>query len=488
MFKRIKNHYEITILSCIIFYISFLLFYKLWVQSFWIDEWYSSYVAKYMSLEWLYKSKYFLFEWLQALCFKIWWFTDFWARFPSVIAHIFSVLLMYLIPTKLCKNKYVWLFSALLFGVLYWELWRWRDARFYALLQCIFLLWMYLTVLWTEKWKVLYLNLAIILAGIWMMFHPFLYCLTAIIWLMFISQYKKLRDFKTLFSKKYLSTWILIIIWLVWLVVYWTLWSVMKWELTNQLSRDAKKYYFSFYSKHLWWELGIISVLWIIWMFWFILKKKVKEWILFLLPLLLFMYALVIRGYLMHSRYALLIFPLLILSSTIFVYDIIKLLKNNYEKSVVLIVLLLIVWFTAHIQILPQTYYYFDYTSPQPDFKSAYASIPDKSKVISWFPTLCDWYYSDRGECIYSIRVDLVHDWKSKIKEKKEESYTKIPYIDDISQLRPGTYYFVMDDLTTNSSDINWKLYKQISDKWKRVYDSWDKKYKYIAVMKVVIK
>ena len=289
-----KNHVAI-ILSCIIWYCAYLLLYKLWLQSLWIDEWYSSYVSKYMTLEWLHKSKYFLFEWLQVLFFKIWWFSDFWARFPSVIAHILSILLMYFIPYKLCKNKYVWLFSALIFGLLYREIGRWRDARFYSLLQFLFLWWISTIIQWIETKKTIYLNSTIILTCLWVIFHPFLYVLWVILLWTFLLQYKKIWDFKSLFSKKFLSTWILVIILWICAIVYGTLWWVLNWSLTNWLSFKMKKQYFIFYSSHLWKNLWILCIMWLLWMIHFFIKKSFREVMLFFVPFVLFIYALVIK-------------------------------------------------------------------------------------------------------------------------------------------------------------------------------------------------
>jgi 4-amino-4-deoxy-L-arabinose transferase-like glycosyltransferase len=52
---------------------------------------------------------------LQALSFKFAGISDFTARFPSVIFQLWSVLLMYLIPYKLTRNKYIGLISAAVF-------------------------------------------------------------------------------------------------------------------------------------------------------------------------------------------------------------------------------------------------------------------------------------------------------------------------------------------------------------------------------------
>lgn len=486
MISRIKKNHVSIIFTCIICYCTYLLIYKLWFQSLRIDEWYSSYVSKYMSIDWLYKSKYFLFEWLQVLFFKIGWIDDYWARVPSILAHIWNILLMYFIPYKLAKNKYVWLFSSLIFGLLYRELGWWRDARFYALLQLLFLWWIALIIKRIETKNTAYLNSAIILSGLWMIFHPFLYILWAILFVTILRQYKKIRDFKSLSSKKYLTTRILIIIWLVWVIIYWTLLWTMKWSLTSGLPFKTQLNYFSFYNSHLRTNLWLLYIIWLLWMIHFFIKRSYWEIILFFIPLILFIYALTIKWYLMHSRYALLIFPIIILSASIFIYDIIKAVWNKYTKWCILAIILIWTICTAKFQFLPSENYYFDYTSPQPDFKWAYKAIPNNQNVISGFPTLCDWYYSDRWTCINAIRVDLVHDWKSKVTKRESESYTNIPYISSLDDLYPWQYYFVIDNLTNKSGDINEILFNQISKHGQVIFESGES-YNNIMVFKVLI-
>jgi hypothetical protein len=72
-------------------------------------------------------------------------------------------------------------------------------------------------------------------------------------------------------------------------------------------------------------------------------RKKIKEILFIVVPFVLFMYAIVMIGYLMHSRYALLIFPLMIMSTCIFAYDIFKLLKNKYLKVVFSIIIVVVI-------------------------------------------------------------------------------------------------------------------------------------------------
>lgn len=486
MLKRIKKHHIAIILGWILVYLAVILFYNLWVQSFWIDEGYSTYTSKDMILNWFYKNRYFLFNWLQALCLKIWGFTDFWARFSSVITQIISIILMYLLSSKLTKNKYVGLISAIIFWFLYRELAWWREARFYSLLQCLFIWGLTSLAYRTGSKKPLHLNSAIIIAGLGILFHPFMYCLCAVILFTVIQQYKKAWDFKTLFSKKYLSFRCVVGLWLIALTIYcikyWMLWK----SLTGSLLWDKPLYfikpYFVAYCQHIWTELWLLSVLWLLWIVRFLIKKKRREVVLLLCPFVLFVYALTVKWYMIHFRYALLIFPLLIASATIFVFDVIKLIKNKTIKRIIVIILIIGVLATTRFQLLPKTFYALDFTSPQPDFKQAYASIPDWENVISGFPTLCEWYYWDRWNCIRAIRVDLVHDGDTEDLENSEnESYTKIPYMKTLDDLDDGIYYFVIDNLTTKSNEINKKLYNQLKEYWTTRYESW-KNYNNILV------
>jgi hypothetical protein len=130
---------------------------------------------------------------------------------------------------------------------------------------------------------------------------------------------------------------------------------------------------------------------------------------------------------------------------------------------------------------MPTGYYYFDYTSPQPDFKSAYESIPDWKNVVSWFPVLCDWYYADRWVCSHAIKVDLIRDWRTDFSKLIRDEYTKSPYLNTIEWLDSWDYYYVIDDLTDKSRYLNWELFNQLSDYWEVVYETWDS-YNHIIV------
>lgn len=489
MFKNIFNKKAWFFCIWIIFaYLIFILFYKLWYQSLWIDEWFSNYISKWIALNWFYKSNYFLFEWLQAICFKIWWFTDFWSRFPSVIIQICSIVLMFLFPYKLTKNKYIWIICALIFWFSQFEIAWARDARFYSLVQLIFISWLTTITYWIRDKKTIYLNLSIILSWIWIIFHPFLYMLWAITWIMFLYQYKKIWTFKDLFTKKYLFTWILVIFWLICLIWFWTIWHVFEKNEIGDKTWSMRKTYLILYNWHILWELWIIYVLWLLWMVQTIIKKKYDETILFFVPYILFMFSLVIVWKLLHFRYELLFFPICIISAVMFSYYLFQNINNQIRKYAILWTIIILSLITTKYQFFPKATYEFDFTAPQPDFKAAYNFLEDWQNIISWFPVLCDWYYSDRWNCIKALRVDMVWDWDviNLTSSDVEKHYTQIPYIDNLNELEKWTYYFVLDDLSLKSKSLNFTIYNQLSAHWEIVFEKWSW-YNHIEVLKVTL-
>jgi hypothetical protein len=69
--------------------------------------------------------------------------------------------------------------------------------------------------------------------------------------------------------------------------------------------------------------------------------------------------------------------PILILSTALLFYYLSKYLKTKYALIISSIIVLISIFLTAKLQFTPLENYYFDYTSPQPNFKSAYEIIPD---------------------------------------------------------------------------------------------------------------
>lgn len=160
----------------------------------------------------------------------------------------------------------------------------------------------------------------------------------------------------------------------------------------------------------------------------------------------------------------------------------------NYSfkfKKVLILILFIIVWFwiykTYNITLIPQRYYYIDYTSPKPNFKMAYDYLEknhSEAKIVSWFPHICYWYNLKNTEkCKYSIRINLI--WNKnidkKLKKEQNESYTNVAFIDnlkDITNLK--NYYFIIDDLTFKNA-LNKALINDIIKKCSMIYkDVWN--------------
>lgn len=404
MNKFIKKNYIELIFTWILIYLIIILFYKLWVQSFWVDESFSSYVSKYMTTNWLYLSKWFIFERLQVLSFKLFWISDFTARLPSVLAQIWSIILMYIIPTKLYNNKKLWLISSILFWFCSYELSWARDARYHVLMQFVFLLWISTIITYLKNNDKKYLNYSIIIACIWALFHPMLYLLWWLIFLILISKYKtfKLKDY-----------WNTLIVWMFSIIIVLLFWVIWRPWYENEIIdwfRDIRQYFILFreYNIHLITQLWILYVIWIFQIIHSLIKKNRKEILLFVIPFILFFLAIIFKSNLFALRYTLILFPIIILLSIIWIYNIVSYFKNKKIKIWILIWILVWILFTVKFQFVPKVYYMLDITSPQSDFKSAYENIPDNQNVISWMPTLCERYYWNRWLCLASDRKSVV--------------------------------------------------------------------------------
>lgn len=189
-----------------------------------------------------------------------------------------------------------------------------------------------------------------------------------------------------------------------------------------------------------------------------------------------------------HTRYMFHIYSIITfvwsLWIIIFLNFIIKSYKFEYKKIAILFLIILVIFSiikTYKITLIPQRFYYIDYTSPKPNFKLAYQNIdiyfPNK-KIISWFPHLCYWYNLDEKEkCSYAININLI--WNKNIDKnliiQKNENYTNIEYINNLNEIKKiNQYIFVLDDLTIKNA-INKELLNDIINNCNMIYkDVWD--------------
>lgn len=481
-----KKHLSLILLWLIFISWFILRFYDLWFQSFWIDEWFSSYV----SLEWfknwidLSLNNYFLHNLSQVLSFFVLWVSDFSARFPSVIFWSISIILIYIFSLNLFWDKRQALLSSFIYSFLSWEIIWARQARFYSLLEMLFILISLLLVIWFKTNRSIYLAFSIILIYIWINFHPFLYAFIWILWLVFLYKLllniKKinLEFIKNIDYKKYLSTYISIFI--VWFseiikrifLSSWT-WVPSTWDLPDIM----KEFYVNFYFSHLFQELWILVLFFLLWLILMAFKRKILWLIVLWINFLFIFYVVSQKGTLLHMRYALVLYNMIIIWWSYFVFYLYDIIKKDYFKYIYLVIIFFFIIFTWKYNFFPSSHYYIWHTSPQPNFKEAYKNIPNNSKVISWFPMLCEWYYKDRWECTNSLAVDFV--WKTSnheyILNKWKDDYTKLSYLESINELNQWEkYYFVFDDLTLRWA-LNRELIKQVFQSWKLIYESWEK-------------
>ncbi len=492
------------ILGIIIIYGSFLRFYHLWFQSFWIDEGYSSIVSYFMQLNsfipklpsGIYDFSQYFFNFFQTVSFALFWTSDFSARLFSVLLNILTWLLLLLFSYewivylyKKPNKKLVYIVLIVLWVLFYFSNWEiiWsRQARFYSLLVFLFLLCLYLLfkvfILNDEK----YFKYLVILLSIWIVFHPFMWSLLLIFLIyLWYEVYKNKKLPKEYVN--WLIIWLIIFLIQKWIIFYFA-WNVNLWLNPHDIW-SLEKYYVNYYNKHLFFQLWIIYILFFIWII-YLLYKDTKLWFFVLLAWFVNVYTITHKWILFHTRYVFHLYTLILFVFTLVFYWLIEkifehkdIIKYLYMFFVLFILVEII--FTYKFNFFPKKEYFIDWTSPQPNFKWAYSFVNWNltwSKIISWFPHMCLWYQKIlnwKFNCKYWLKVNLTGHLKSeeKLKQLKNDRYTWIRYF----TWNTYTWFvFVLDDLSLRMNldkDLVWKVLKNC----KLVYRNW-KRYNFIWV------
>lgn len=215
------------------------------------------------------------------------------------------------------------------------------------------------------------------------------------------------------------------------------------------------------------------------------IKRKYIEfilfWIIFLVNIIVLSY-----GYMAHTRYMFHMYSIIT-----FVWSLWMILFANYIfqklnwKKIIIIILLALSIFsiikTFNLTIIPQRFYYIDFTSPKPNFKMAYDFLRENNKeekVVSWFPHLCYWYnIKEFKKCEYAININLT--WNKKINDsllkREKENYSNIRYIRNLEELESNkNYFFVLDDLSIKNM-VNKQLFNDIINNCTMIYkDIWN--------------
>lgn len=463
----------------------FLRFSELDNPSFWIDEGYSSIVSYFVSLWYntvpIHFSQAF-FTFFQSISFSVLGYGDWSARIPSFVFGIFSMILAYVFSRDLLDGhryrNYGALFIAFLFTFSDWQVLWSREARFYELLSFIYLLNVYFLWKYIRAFEPRYFLLFWVSCLIWMFFHPFCFALLIIWACIFLSksvkEYMQSNSVKKTIQDNQWILWILIaVIWIYFSVdMFVSEFVTWNWGLWNHLSvsldlwTDIRNGYVRFYLGNLFGELWIVFVAYVIGVLYFAYRSEFFKVLLFGGIFLLNFYVISQKWYLAHSRYMFHLYSIITVFGwyTLFVtgsalFDRFSTLRKPWN-IVLTSILIFVAGFSLanayHFVFLPQKTYYIDYTSPKPDFKSAYkylSGIKDV-KIISGFPHLCFWYnLPNTSRCSYGLRVDLA--WQRNTKQVHEDStdgYVSVPYLDNLEDIRPNEYYFVLDALTIKNA------------------------------------
>jgi len=486
-------------ISLIIIYWVYLRFYELDTWSFWIDEWYSSIVSYFsyinnfspLMLNWDYNFSQYAFTFLQNISFSLFWISDFAARIPSFIISILTIFLYLIFANEIFKtnkDKHIYIiFMMILFVFSTWQIIWAREARFYELLWFIYFISIYFLWKYFVKNDNSYYLYFFISSIIWIFFHPFCFWLIVIWFILFIYKTYKTKNLKNI--RKIVILWIIINLYL---IIDLSIRYISNWNsnISNPLSWVNYLWdynfinYLFFYIKSIYSQLWIIFIAYLWMLIFFLSKKKYIEFIIFWLTFIINIVTISI-WYMWHTRYMFHLYSLITfiwsLWIILFIHFIIK--KFTLKKLWVYILIFIILFWiikTYKLSIIPQRFYYIDYTSPKPNFKMAYNYLNENikdAKIISGFPHLCYWYNIKNIEkCEYSIKINLI--WNKKVTEtlnkQEKEYYSNIKSINNYTELDKNTHYFVLDDLTIKNA-INKDIINDVINNCTMIYkDVWN--------------
>lgn len=487
------------ILSLILFYGIYLRFYELDTWSFWIDEWYSSLVSYFSYLNSfipklingnLYISQY-LFTFSQSISFSIFWVSDFSARLPSFIFWIIQILIYFIFANAILKNtKYKNIYILFLFFIFVLSTWQiiWtREARFYELLSLLYLLNIYFLWQYFVKNNKNIFKYFIIILILSLLFHPFF--LSILIISIFLFLYKIIKNKNKNDYKKLIYIFISLNIYLIidLIIRYITVWQTNITQTVTQINYNLDLNfltYINFYLRSIYSELWIIFIAYIIMIIYFLLKKKYIEFIIFWISFIINIVA-ISYWYMAHSRYMFHLYSIITFIWGLWIILFINFINKKFKNKLITIITIFITFFTItqtyKLTIIPQRFYYIDFTSPKPNFKMAYNFLEKNyfdEKIISWFPHICYWYnIRNFQKCEYAININLTWNKnnESYLEKRQRENYTNINFINDIKDLEKNkNYLFVLDDLSIKNM-INKKLFDEINNNCALIYkDVWD--------------
>lgn len=497
-----KKIFFLLIIVLLLMYGIFLRWYALGSGSFWIDEWYSSFIAyqmlqnNFIPMLWdgtLVFWQYF-FHFLQSISFYFFWTSDFSARLVSALFGILYIIIFFIFSYHISQNfryKKIWfLFLISLFLFSTWQIIWAREARFYEMLSFLFFITYFFLYQYLQTYKNVYLLWFWIFCLFWVIFHQFfmIFFLLSCMMIFFFDKKKVHYKYTFLWTVFFIGVWYTLVQFLFHYLQSGNLATASIVPNINYLQEYNFFEYFFYYIGFLYEQLWIIFLFFIWGIFYFLFHNKEKEALLFwgwILGSIIF----ISFWFFAHSRYVFHLFWIILLIwwYSLFLFCEYILTHYSYKwKKVILFSVFIFLWFflvtTYKTTLIPYKFFYIDFTSPKPNFKSTYAFIsqhlPDY-RIISWFPHLCVWYNQNNSEiCQYALRVDLIwhHKVHERILQKTHEQYTHIEYIKNIQYIDMKKHIFVIDDLTLKNA-IDKQMIQYIKEKCILYYrDIWNAK------------
>lgn len=479
-------------------------------KSLWIDEWYSNLTSLIISEKWipLYDSwhwdgSYLVFHYLQAIMFKIFWYSPEISRVLPIILGFLSLYFIYRISKIVFENKIVAYLSVFVTFFSYYYIVAITQARYYSMMILFFLFWIYFILKFYKLATIRNFFIALNISFFAIIFHVYLYSLLVILWLVLLFLFFEKKIYKSIIlfiNKNYKII-------TLWIINFALFYIIMKFlnpgQSTSSISQTillAKLDYTDNYMKFFLYNYWLFFIITFFWIFYAIFSKKSKE-IFILLFSFWFPFLVISKFVFMYAtRYVYFLIPLVVIIWTWIIYLIYSNLKNKYLKNFFIILMLLISIFffpTKYNFDFKNPIYMNDPYAPEANFKWAYESIkndPDfweSAKIISVFPHM-DYLYLWKSD--YYIYVDETWVWfkpeNSFYVKKWVNIFTKAKIILSLYELKNyeknHVNFIILDQLWLNRLR-NSDLLNYIEHNYQTVYE--DKRlYNIIKVYKKWIK
>jgi len=443
-----------------------LRFYQLGAQSFWIDEAFSTAQAQaivrhgYPLLEtgevaW----SYFPAHYLMALGLVITRNLEVGTRLFSALAGTLACLAFFHFNWQLTRSKVQALAATSLLSFSTYEIAWSRQARGYVLLQLCGIFSMDLFIAFLREKKTAKLAGALVCAALCPLVHPAGYVFPLALLLLSLPELWRRPAWRAWFqitpTRKVVGLGLLLALVGFWVIAQHTN-AAPGVNMRQILTHTAHNYSLT-YMRFL---HSILGALW----WWCLFGAGLAAWYYprHSIPLLgaagIYFYLIAVRNPLMHYRYLLPIFPLLLCWGATggFVLAAHLLQRNNWWGRLGVVAILMA--FCCSLgsmdwNVRPFQKYYLGATEPQPEWRAAYAHIktdssahavaPGELVTISAFPVFHDLYLGAKGQK-YFLPVSLT-GWPQDIPERA--SYSLARTIHSVEELMGLKGYVILDEM-----------------------------------------